>query len=179
MIFKTSLRDHRLHYKRVNLLSHIYRFLFNPSYRLIWLFRLIQSCSVRSIKCFLDLYYLRQCNRFQITLDSGTCVGDGLIFPHNGPVVINKSTLIGRNAIIHPCVLLAGNRTSGAPIIGDNVFIGHGSKIIGKVHIGDDVFISPGAIITKDVKPDCLVGAGLNNVIACGGGKLANSRYRN
>ena len=39
------------------------------------------------------------------------------------------------------------------PIIGDNVYIGAGAIIIGKVHIGNNVKIGAGAIVVTDV-PD-------------------------
>lgn len=110
-------------------------------------------------------------------MSSETHIESGLIFPHNGPVVINPSTRIGKNCIIHPCVLLGGNRKNGAPIIGDNVFIGHGTKIIGHVSIGSYVFLSPGSIITKDIPSNSIVGSGLNNIIRNDGGKEAYAKY--
>lgn len=41
----------------------------------------------------------------------------------------------------------------GAPIIGDNVFIGAGAKIIGKIKIGNNVNIGAGCIVVTDI-PD-------------------------
>lgn len=168
-IFKDSLCDHYRNYKGVSFLSHCRRYLINPSYRIVWLFRLVGKCRNRVLKAILNVYYQRQCNKFQIVLGAEAKIGADLIFAHNGPVVINAKARIGENAIIHPCVLIGGKRGAGCPIIGNNVFIGHGSKIIGACHIGDDVFISPAAVITKDIPADSVVGAGLNNVIRCGG----------
>ena len=37
------------------------------------------------------------------------------------------------------------------PVIGDNVFIGAGAKVIGEITIGDDVFIGVDAIVTRDI----------------------------
>lgn len=91
------------------------------------------------------------------------------MFPTWGGIVINGGSVIGKYCTIHPCVLIGGDRGKGSPIIGDYVFIGHGSKIIGNCHIGDWVFIAPGAVVTKDVPNESLVGAGLNNVINSNG----------
>ena len=45
-----------------------------------------------------------------------------------------------------------------APVIGDNVVISAGCKIIGKVNIGDNVIIAPNAVVVKDVPENCVVG---------------------
>jgi acetyltransferase-like isoleucine patch superfamily enzyme len=43
---------------------------------------------------------------------------------------------------------------SEAPLIGDNVFVGFGAKIIGGIKIGKGSYVWPGAIVTKDVPPN-------------------------
>lgn len=45
----------------------------------------------------------------------------------------------------------------GAPVIGDNVFIGAGAKIIGPVHIGNNVKIGAGCIVAEDIPDDVTV----------------------
>ena len=45
----------------------------------------------------------------------------------------------------------------GAAIIGDNVFIGAGTKIIGPVRIGNNVIIGQNCVITKDVPDNSVV----------------------
>lgn len=45
------------------------------------------------------------------------------------------------------------NPGEGAPKIGNNVFIGAGSKIIGNIHIGNNVIIGQNVVITNDI-PD-------------------------
>ena len=44
-----------------------------------------------------------------------------------------------------------------APVIGDNVFIGTGAKIIGNITIGNNVLIGANAVVTKDVPDNCTV----------------------
>ena len=94
-------------------------------------------------------------------------LGKNCTFPHFFPIVINPESIIGKNCIIHPCVLIGRDRGKvGAPQIGDNCFIGHGAKIIGNPKIGDWTFVSPGAIVTKNIPEGSLVGAGVNNIIS-------------
>lgn len=45
----------------------------------------------------------------------------------------------------------------GSPIIGDNVWIGANSIIVGKINIGNNVLIAPGAYINFDVPNNSIV----------------------
>ena len=164
-------------YRNINIITHIYRCLTIPSYRIIWMFRIIGRGGKPLIYKMLYFYYLRYTRKYSIELHPRTKIGAGLIFPHNGPVVINANAIIGENCIIHPCVLIGGDRKSGSPIIGNNCFIGHGSKLIGKIEIGNNTFISPGAVITKSIPQNSIAGAGLNNILRTNGGREAVNRY--
>lgn len=114
--------------------------------------------------------YSKLTESFNVYLPIDTAIGKGLCFPHQFPLVINPSATIGKNCIIHPCVLIARDRgKEGSPIIGDNCFIGHGAKIIGNPIIGDWCFISPGAVVTKNMKEGSLIGSGVNNLLSMKG----------
>lgn len=75
------------------------------------------------------------------------------ILPHglNGILISNES-VIGRNCTIYHQVTISGG-DDGSPIIGENVLIGAGAKIIGNVKIGDNAKIGAGCIVTVDI-PD-------------------------
>lgn len=60
------------------------------------------------------------------------CIGPGLQLPHYGTIVISGKARLGANCKIHTGVNIGA--TSGLPdakIIGDNVYIGPGAKIVG------------------------------------------------
>lgn len=79
-------------------------------------------------------------------------VGPGLCIVHPGTVVISEGAIIGKNLRIHEGVTIgATNMSSKAAIIGDNVFIGSGAKIIGEVTIGNNVAIAAGAVVITDL----------------------------
>lgn len=87
--------------------------------------------------------------------------GPGLSIAHHGTIVVAQEAHIGANCRIHEGVTIgATNGTSDAAHIGNNVFIGTGAKIIGKVVVGDDVAIAANAVVVKDVLTDsgCTVG---------------------
>ena len=88
-----------------------------------------------------------------------TCIAEGLKFGHWGTIVINPNAKIGKNfSISHGCCVgNAAGKHAGVPIIGDNVIIFAGAKVIGKIYVGDNVVIGANAVVTKDVPSNCIV----------------------
>lgn len=79
------------------------------------------------------------------------------IFPH-GPmgIFISNSARIGKKCVLFQQVTIGSNmlkdsKKTGAPTIGNNVYIGCGAKIIGNVHVGDNARIGANAVVVKDV----------------------------
>lgn len=87
--------------------------------------------------------------------------GKGLTIWHWGSIIINPAAKIGENCTLYPGVLI-GHKTpgDGAAVIGNNVFIGAGTKIIGAVKIGDNVTIGQNCVITKDIPSNSVVVSG-------------------
>ena len=76
--------------------------------------------------------------------------GEGLSIAHWGPVVVHPTARIGKNCRIHQCVTIgATNGEKQAARIGDNVFIGPCTSIIGDVTIGSDIAIGANTVVTK------------------------------
>ena len=45
----------------------------------------------------------------------------------------------------------------GAPTIGDRVYFGINSVVVGNITVGDDVLIAPGALVNRDVPSHSIV----------------------
>ena len=94
--------------------------------------------------------------RYHVELSQDNKIGEGLYFGHPTGITINPEVIIGKNCNIHKGVTIGqenrGER-KGAPIIGDKVWIGINSTIVGKIVIGNDVLIAPNTYINKDI-PD-------------------------
>lgn len=52
---------------------------------------------------------------------------------------------------------LSGGKRKGAPKIGNRVYVGINSTIIGGVVVGDDVMIAPNAFINQDIPSHSVV----------------------
>lgn len=78
--------------------------------------------------------------------------GPGLSIAHPGPIIINGACKIGENCRIQTGVTLGTtNGSSKAPVLGNNIFLGDGCKIIGDVHIADNVAIGANAVVVKSI----------------------------
>lgn len=101
--------------------------------------------------------------KYGIELPYTVQLGRGVTFEHQHGIVIHGNTVIGDGCIIRQGVTI-GNRhiekPLEAPIIGTNVNIGAGAKILGKVNIGDNVVIGANAVVIKDI-PDNAIAVGI------------------
>ncbi|URQ97582.1 serine acetyltransferase [Pseudoalteromonas sp. SCSIO 43095] len=92
---------------------------------------------------------------------SETKIGKGTIFGYGGiAIVIHKNATIGNDCVIGSCVTIGGREGSGVPVIGNNVYIATGAKILGGIHIGDNVKIGANAVVLIDI-PDNKTAVGI------------------
>jgi serine O-acetyltransferase len=100
-----------------------------------------------------------------VEIVTGICIprdcyaGGGLHLPTFGPIILGRGT-IGENCTIEQNVTLgvAGRgEDRGRPTIGNRVFIGAGSLVVGKITVGDDACIFPGSVVTRPVPPRAVV----------------------
>jgi serine O-acetyltransferase len=101
--------------------------------------------------------------KFGIDIPHTTRIGPGFYIGHFGTIVVSDQAVIGRNCNISPGVTIGAvfrGPRSGAPVIGDNVYLGPGSKVVGKVTIGSNVAIGANCVVTRDV-PDHAVVVGI------------------
>jgi serine O-acetyltransferase len=105
----------------------------------------------------LFLYHFGRQTGLQIGLHS---CDFGVKIYHWGWCIVNQNARIGKNVVMYPGVCVGQTSSNAAPIIGDNVFIGLSSKVMGPIRVGNNVIIAPNAVVTKDV-PDNAVVAGV------------------
>lgn len=88
--------------------------------------------------------------------------GPGLRINHYGLLIVNGNTRIGANCDIHQGVNIGQNFENGdVPKIGNNVFIGPGAKVFGKIIIADNVAIGANSVVNKSIDEDNVSVAGI------------------
>ena len=96
--------------------------------------------------------------KFGIDIPFSTSIDTGLYIGHFGGIIVNGRTIIGKNCNLSQGVTI-GSNTDKKAVIGDNVYIGPGAKIIGGVQIGNNSEIGANAVVTHDVPPyTCFAG---------------------
>jgi serine O-acetyltransferase len=84
----------------------------------------------------------------------GAEFGPGFVLIHSTGVVINAGARGGTNVKIEHQVTIGAEKRQ-APVLGDDVFIGAGAKILGSIRIGSRTRIGANAVVLHDVPDDC------------------------
>jgi serine O-acetyltransferase len=91
-----------------------------------------------------------------VVMDRNTRIGKGFHIMHPEGVRIHPQTVIGDRVGIMHRVTMGYNMYPGAPVIGDDVFIGCGASILGKIKIGNGARIAANSLVVTDVPPDTM-----------------------
>jgi len=97
-----------------------------------------------------------------IELPCEVSIGRNFVIDHFGGIVISGYASFGDDCRIRNGVVVGLRRIEepGAPVIGNNVDIGAGAKILGKIRIGNNVVIGANAVVLSDV-PDNSIAVGV------------------
>ncbi len=89
----------------------------------------------------------------EMVISPRAVIGEGLYIGHIGGVHISPYAVIGKNCdIAHRVTIgMAAIGRQGAPEIGDNVYIGTGATLVGRIKIGDGARIAANTLVLDDV----------------------------
>ena len=93
-----------------------------------------------------------------VEIHPGATIGHRLVIDHGMGIVIGETAEIGDDCLIYQGVTLGGTgKDSGKrhPTIGNNVLIGSGAKVLGPFKVGDNARIASGAVVLREVPPNC------------------------
>jgi serine O-acetyltransferase len=117
-----------------------------------WLYRHHIPILPKLVKLFIFVVY-NSTVPFECTIGEGTFLGYGGI-----GVVIHKDAVIGSNVNIGSNVTIGGrSNKKRVPVIGNDVYLATGAKILGDLTIGDRVIVGANAVVLSDVPSDCVV----------------------
>lgn len=106
----------------------------------------------------LKLQFRRLSNKYNFYIPRNV-FGAGLAIAHIGPIIVNPSAKIGENCRIHVGVNIGtqAGEIGNAPIIGNNVYIGPGAKMFGKITIGNNVAIGANSVVNKNFEDNVTI----------------------
>ena len=84
----------------------------------------------------------------------------GIEIHHGNGIVIGETTEIGDDVMVYQGVTLGGTGKDVGkrhPTIESGVMIGSGAKVLGPITIGRNAKVAAGAVVVKDVEPNCTV----------------------
>jgi len=128
-------------------------------YPAVWatgLYRCASFCHGRGLPLLPGLLQKLNLLLFGLEVPSGAPIGGGLYIAHPAGTVIMVDR-VGRNVSIIAAVTIGMRNEWAFPVIGDNVFIGAGARVLGGITIGDDVVIGANAVVIEDTPPGATV----------------------
>lgn len=126
----------------------------------ICIYRKAQTTQNILLKNYYKLLLRRISQKTQIQIPYTTKIGKGLYIGHTGRIIINPSAVLGKNINIATGVTIGQEnrgKRKGCPTIGNNVWIGTNSVIVGDIKIGNDVLVAPLTFINFDVPDHSIV----------------------
>jgi serine O-acetyltransferase len=133
----------------------------NPGFRFSIFMRLCESkpSSIfrKRIHAFSFYFHKRYFFKYGFQIPITTKIGKGFQILHFGNIIFTPLCKIGNNCTVFQGVTIGQDKQGLAPVIGNNVWIGPNSIIVGNINIGNNVLIAPGSYINFNVPDNCLV----------------------
>lgn len=132
-----------------------------------------------SLICKFVLY--RVSRKFGLEISLNARIGEGIYLGHPYNITVGGEVVLGKNINLNKgCTIGRENRgkRAGVPTIGDNVFVGINSTVIGNIVIGDDVMIAPNAFVNFNVPSHSIVVGNPGRIIPNENATLGYVNYR-
>jgi len=150
-------------------------FLINPGFRYSYFLR--KSAYFKKKRnwflYFIFRILLGRCMiKYGIEIFVDTSIGRGLYIGHWGGIFVNAQAIIGENCNINQGVTIGQTnrgKRKGCPTIGNYVWMGAHSVIVGNIKVGNNVLIAPGAYVNFDVPDNGVIVGNPGQIISYGG----------
>ncbi len=131
---------------------------FRPSFACVLWYRINRVLFVRRIPGY-GLLNARRRYWFANDISCQAEIGPGLYLPHFFDIVIGTKAVIGSRAVIFNGVTIGTKwmHDKKMPVLGDDVVIGTGAKLLGDCAIGDRSVIGALSFVDKDIPADSTV----------------------
>lgn len=125
-------------------------------YKLLYMFcwRKITNNSKLTLIYKVILKHLRK--HYHIEIPYSVKLGKGFFMDHAYNITINSKAVLGNNVTMYKGSTIGFDR-SGVPTIGNKVYIGLNSTIVGGINVGNNVLIAPNTFVNFDVPDNSVV----------------------
>ncbi|SDA43095.1 serine O-acetyltransferase [Pseudomonas sp. NFACC15-1] len=137
----------------------------SPRFAPVLLYRLAYSMNSIGLKIPARFFSLLNYVVFGIEIAAVCKIGPGLFFPHTQGTVIGAVS-IGANAVIYQGVTLGAKDldftydADHRPVIGNDVVIGAGAKVLGGITLDDNVTVAANSVLLTSM-PANVIAAGM------------------
>lgn len=150
------------------LLGNIVCLVTNRGLQAMLYYRIANSCQKRCIPLLPFLLTRRIQTKYGIDIAPSATLGGGIVIFHGVGLVIGSEVVLDGDTDLYQGVTLGvrgaewvnEHHQDGHPVVGRNVVIGAGAKILGSVSIGDNCVIGANAVVTKSI-PENSVAVGI------------------
>lgn len=149
-------------YNKLKGYKGLLRGLMIPGFRYMFFLRLASQHKNKKnlIRFFLKLILRKYVIKYGFQIPIHADIGEGFYIGHFGNIVMGSKVKIGKNCNISHNVTIGQTnrgRKKGSPEIGDKVWIGTGSVIVGNIKIGSNVLIAPLSYVNFDIPSNSIV----------------------
>jgi serine O-acetyltransferase len=119
-----------------------------------WLYNNPPFVLIRIPLKVLSFAALKFCEVFmEMCIDPQATIGPGLYIGHIGGVHINPQAVLGANCDVAHRVTIGASAMGrkGAPVLGNDIFIGTGATLVGKIKVGDGAKIAANTLVMSNI----------------------------
>jgi serine O-acetyltransferase len=89
----------------------------------------------------------------EMCIDPQATIGPGLYIGHIGGVHINPQAILGSNCDLAHRVTIGASAMGrqGAPVLGDDVYIGTGATLVGRIKVGSGAKIAANTLVISNI----------------------------
>ena len=150
--------------------------LFCPGLHALWAHRLSHKLWKSESNCLgfaakLISYIARFATGIEI--HPGAVIEEDVFIDHGTGVVIGETAVVGRGCLLYQGVTLGGTGKQAGhrhPILGENVVVGAGAKVLGCIRIGENTRIGAGSVVLKNIASNSTVVGVPGRVVRSGRG---------
>jgi serine O-acetyltransferase len=141
-------------------LGHVLRVLLTDGTSAVVLYRLAKFFQRIGLGMF--GWFLSEINKLLhgCVIGRGVEFRKGFVLMHPIGVIINGAVQGGEKVVIESGVVIGASHNGlpvQVPILGNNIFIGAGAKVLGGIRVGNNVKIGANAVVVKDVSDNVTV----------------------